>query len=85
VAPHNLNIRPLIVPDTSVIEVSFDAKERSNVVWCTDNRDCSLNTGESLTISKAAFAITSVSLGTAGFIDALNEKLLWGEDKRNDK
>ena len=84
-APHNLNIRPLIVPDTSVIEVSFDAKERSNVVLCTDNRDCSLNTGESLTISKAPFAITSVSLGTAGFIDALNEKLLWGEDKRNDK
>lgn len=84
-ASHNLNIRPLIIPDTSVVEVSFDAKEHSNVVLCTDNRECTLNAGETLTISKAPFAITSVSSGISGFIDALNEKLLWGEDKRNDK
>ena len=84
-APHNLNIRPLIVPDSSVIEVSFDSKEHSHVILCTDNRDCRLHPSESLTISKAPFGISSVSSGISCFIDALNEKLLWGEDRRNEK
>lgn len=81
-APHNLNVRPLIVPDTSVIEVSLGSKSHSSLHLCADNRETLLTQGELLKISKAPFGIAYVSSGISNFIDALRDKLLWGEDKR---
>ena len=47
-----------------------------------DNRSVNLNAGEKLTITKGEFPIKSISINN-NFIAALNQKLLWGEDKRN--
>lgn len=82
IAPHNLNVRPLIVPETSVIEVSY-ASRHSQALVTVDNRSFTIRQGEKVTISKGGFTLKSISVNN-NFIAALNQKLLWGEDKRNE-
>lgn len=81
VAPHNLNIRPLIIPDSSRIEILFRSRQRTGRLTA-DNRSFDLPQGERITISKAAFDLDCVSVNN-NFIEALHQKLLWGEDRRN--
>ncbi|MEG2849308.1 MAG: NAD(+)/NADH kinase, partial [Bacteroidales bacterium] len=81
IAPHNLNVRPLIVPETSNIEMSCICRQ-NNALLTVDNRSFSINNGEKVYISKGNFSLKSVSINN-NFIAALNQKLLWGEDKRN--
>ena len=81
IAPHNLNVRPLVIPNISVIEISYKTRDGiANV--SVDNRCFPLPKGEVITISKANSVLKRVSINN-NFIGALNEKLLWGADKRN--
>lgn len=81
ISPHNLNVRPLIVPDSSKVEISFQGRS-TRALLTVDNRSFDLGAGEKVTIAKGEFPIKSVSINN-NFIAALNQKLLWGEDKRN--
>lgn len=82
VAPHNLNVRPLVVPDSASIAISF--RSRDEVVRLTvDNRDFSIPAGSSLTVTAVPEALRMVVLGGTNFIEALHDRLLWGEDVRN--
>jgi Predicted sugar kinase len=81
IAPHNLNIRPLIIPDSSTIEISFNSRNKGALLTM-DNRFFNIGNGEKVVITKGEFSISSIALNY-NFISALNEKLLWGEDKRN--
>lgn len=81
IAPHNLNVRPLVVPDNSVIEVSYTGRN-PNAILTVDNRFTNLGNGEKIKICKGKFSLKTVSVNN-NFIAALNQKLLWGEDKRN--
>lgn len=81
ISPHNLNVRPLIVPLTSTVEISFQGRN-PQAHLTVDNRGFSLGAGEKVVISKGEFPIKSISINN-NFIAALNQKLLWGEDKRN--
>lgn len=81
IAPHNLNIRPLIVPDSSKVEISFQGRN-PQALLTVDNRSFNLGAGEKVTITKGNFPIKTISINN-NFIAALNQKLLWGEDKRN--
>lgn len=83
-APHNLNVRPLIVPDTSEIEVVIRSGGRRTLL-SVDNRFMDVAEDRKVTVRKADFALSCVTFGRAGFFEALNEKLLWGEDRRNDR
>ncbi len=82
IAPHNLNVRPLVVSDDSVIEIHVESRKGS-AIMSLDNRSFILPAGESVTISKADFELKYISLTEDSFIEALKEKLLWGKDKRN--
>lgn len=83
IAPHNLNLRPLVVPEDAVIVMSaFDRKNRK-VVLSIDNMDFEIPAGEPVRISCAPFPLLRVVSGKSSFIDALRSKLLWGEDVRN--
>ena len=84
IAPHNLNVRPLIVPDTSIIEIAVNARGHEAMLTM-DNRSASIASGQKLSFAKAAFSVNSVALESSNFIGALQEKLFWGEDKRNDR
>ncbi len=84
IAPHNLNVRPLIVPDNSELELSVNTNNEE-VLIALDNRLFKAQDGVNIKISKADFHLRNVSLSetSSSFFNALREKLSWGEDKRN--
>lgn len=82
VSPHNLNIRPLVIPDTSVI--SFEVEGRADGFLCTlDSRREIASKDVLLAIRKEAFSINLVRLNENNFLQTLRNKLSWGLDKRN--
>ena len=82
VSPHNLNIRPLVVPDDSVI--SFEVEGRTDGFLCTlDSRRELASKDVLLAIRKEAFGINLVRLNENNFLQTLRNKLSWGLDKRN--
>ena len=81
ISPHNLNVRPLIVPQSSTVEISFQGRH-PQALLTVDNRSVDIAAGEKVTISRGEFPIKSIAINN-NFIAALNQKLLWGEDKRN--
>lgn len=82
IAPHNLNVRPLVVSDDSVIEVYVESR-RGEAIVSLDNRSFAIPVGEVVTITKAKFDLRYLSFYGDNFIGALREKLMWGADKRN--
>ena len=84
IAPHNLNMRPLVVPDTSEILLSMHSRD-GKFEFSADNRTCELAEGVDIRISVAQFSLKRVRLNSSNFINALTEKLFWGEDVRNIK
>lgn len=85
IAPHNLNMRPLVIPDTSRLHISLQARD-SSVVLTMDNRRVDLTPETSLDVEMAQFSLKRVrleKLEKADFIHALTGKLFWGEDIRN--
>ena len=82
IAPHNLNARPLVLPDSSVLSLKVSGREDSYLV-SLDSRIATLTNDTHITIKKAPFTIKMVQMENSSFIKTLREKLLWGEDKRN--
>ena len=84
IAPHNMNVRPLVIPDTS--RISLRVRSRDNeVIYTSDNRSQKIEEGSELEISLAQFSLKRVRLNKSDFINALTQKLYWGEDVRNSK
>lgn len=84
IAPHNLNVRPLIVSDDAKISISLRSRDES-VVLNADNRTAEVPADTQLNVSLAQFSLRRVQLNRSNFIKALTEKLFWGEDVRNVK
>ena len=82
IAPHNLNVRPMIVPAESRIELKFQSRDRS-VNLSVDNSLQKISADSSVLVEVAQFSLKRVCLDNSNFIKALSEKLFWGEDKRN--
>lgn len=82
IAPHNLNVRPLVIPDNSVVTLKVSGRENTHLV-SLDSRILTLDNETIITIKKASFTIKLVQLTNESFIKTLRKKLLWGEDKRN--
>lgn len=82
VAPHNLNARPIVVPDDNVI--SFEIESRSEEIICAmDSRREIVGKNVSLAIRKEGFDISLLRLSENNFLQTLHNKLTWGLDKRN--
>ena len=82
IAPHNLNIRPLVVPDSSVLTLKMHSRD-GKFALTADNRTVEVSEDAELTIKVAQFSLRRVRLNRSNFITALTEKLHWGEDVRN--
>ncbi len=81
IAPHNLNMRPLIVSSCSKIEIS--AVSRTNDILATlDNREFECGESTSVTIVKSTKNATFIKLHNISFYKTLREKLMWGMDQR---
>ncbi len=82
VSPHNLNIRPIVVPDDNVI--SFEVEGRTDGFLCTLDSRRELVTKEiQLAVKKENFCINLIRLNENNFLQTLRNKLSWGLDKRN--
>ena len=82
VAPHNLNVRPIVIPDTNV--VSFEIEGRADQFICAlDARKEIVDKTVQLAIKKEQFCVNLVRLNENSFLSTLRSKLTWGLDKRN--
>ena len=82
IAPHNLNVRPIIVPDSNII--SFEIESRSEQIICSlDSRREIVSKNVQLAVKKESFDINLVRLSENNFLQTLRNKLTWGLDKRN--
>lgn len=82
IAPHNLNARPLVIPDDTEITLKVSGREEQYLV-SLDSRITSVNNNAVLKIKKTPFRINMVEIPEETFFKTLRNKLLWGEDKRN--
>lgn len=82
IAPHNLNARPLVIPDDTEIKLRVSGREDQYLV-SLDSRITSIKNESILTIKKTDFKIKMVEIPGETFLKTLRNKLLWGEDKRN--
>ncbi|VBB48234.1 putative inorganic polyphosphate/ATP-NAD kinase [uncultured Paludibacter sp.] len=81
VASHSLNVRPLIVPDTWVIELKVQSRT-NNYLVSLDGRSKVLSQNTRLRIKKADYTIKLVKPKSHTFFNTLRNKLMWGADKR---
>ncbi len=82
VAPHNLSIRPLVLPDDVVINIVVDGRA-PNVMASFDGQTHLMPNGGKLRIAKASMGVKRIQLSSYSFFRTLREKLLWGADARN--
>ena len=82
VAPHNLNVRPIVISDDSII--SFEIEGRAENFLCTlDSRFETITKEHTLAVRRSDFTIKLVQLQNADFMETLRQKLTWGMDRRN--
>jgi len=82
VSPHNLNVRPMIVPDTC--ELSFQVEGRSKKIMISlDSRSRSISSGMELKVKKEDFSLKLIELKSYNYLQTLRNKLNWGLDLRN--
>ena len=84
VAPHNLNLRPLVVPRDASIELRGNSRS-GNMTLSLDNRSYTVACSTLVRVERAPFALKRVSLGKSNFIGALKSRFFWGQDVRNTK
>ena len=82
IAPHNLNARPLVVPDDTEIRLKVSGREEHYLI-SLDSRIMSVKNETILTIKKTPFQINMVEIPEETFLKTLRTKLFWGEDRRN--
>ncbi|MFY7741796.1 MAG: NAD kinase [Flavobacterium sp.] len=82
IAPHNLNARPLVIPDKTEIRLKVSGREPQYLV-SLDSRIATVDNDTVLIVKKTAFKVNMVEIQDETFLKTLRNKLLWGEDKRN--
>lgn len=82
IAPHNLGVRPLVIPDSSKVRLTVKSRCGRAVFSC-DNRVTEVADGFSVDVSLAEKPLKCVTMGNSNFIDALRNRFFWGQDVRN--
>ncbi len=81
VAPHSLNVRPLVIPDTAVIRLTIESRSDSFLI-ALDGRSEVFPVDTALTITKADYTTRIIKRHGHTFYQTLREKLMWGADPR---
>lgn len=82
IAPHNLNVRPVVVPDHLPIKLNVEGRDRKYLL-SMDGCSKSIKQGEDITITKADFMINVLRFEDNNFLDTIRNKMMWGLDRRN--
>ena len=82
VAPHNLNVRPVLISDQRVITLKMEGRD-SNFLMSLDSRSTTLKEDAVVTVQRHSFSINLVRLKNHSFLKTLRNKMHWGYDRRN--
>ncbi|MDR0713929.1 MAG: NAD kinase [Bacteroidales bacterium] len=80
IAPHNLTVRPLVIPDNARLRLKIDSRMNAYTL-SLDSRSYDCTTQTEITVKRANFTVKTVN--PFSFYSSLRNKLMWGEDKRN--
>jgi len=82
VAPHNLNVRPIVLPGNSVLSFDVECRGGNYIVSC-DSRTAAVDKMIRFQVKKAGFRLNLIRLNNESYLSTLRDKLLWGLDARN--
>ena len=82
IAPHNLTVRPMVVPDLHTITLQVEGRGH-HFLASIDSKSETIYFKDSLKIRKAPFKVKTIRLKDHSFFTTLRNKLMWGADKRN--
>ena len=82
IAPHNLNVRPLVIPSDSIITLAAETRNQNYLV-SLDSRSASIDCPAEFVIQRESFRVNTVRLSAQTFPATIRGKLLWGSDIRN--
>ena len=82
IAPHNLNVRPIVIPDDTELTLKIEGRTE-NFLVALDSRSLTVPLSIELKIKKSTHQINLIRLKKYSFLNTLRTKLIWGLDKRN--
>jgi NAD+ kinase len=82
IAPHNLTVRPLVLPDTAVLKLSVDTRD-PRFQLALDSCSVDLEVDTTVIVRRAEATLKMVRIENISFYSTLRNKLMWGADKRN--
>ncbi len=82
IAPHNLNVRPVVVPDSRTIRLKIEGRGRE-YLCSLDSRSVTIDSAIELTIRKAPFQLNVIQTENQNFLNTIRNKMMWGLDRRN--
>jgi NAD+ kinase len=82
IAPHNLNVRPVVVPDHMPITLKIEGRDRKCLI-SLDGVSKNIRQDEEIIVTKAEFMINVVKFESNNFLDTIGNKMMWGIDARN--
>lgn len=82
IAPHNLNVRPVVVPDARTIRLKIEGRG-SKFLCSLDSRSVTIDSSIELVIKKAEFQINVIQTEGQNFLNTIRNKMMWGLDRRN--
>jgi NAD+ kinase len=82
IAPHNLTVRPLVLPDSAVLQLSVDTRD-PQFQLAIDSRTIDLDVDSVVNLRKADYALKMIRIENISFYSTLRNKLMWGADRRN--
>ncbi len=82
IAPHNLNVRPIIISDKDILTLKVEGRHK-NFLVSLDSHSENIDSSIEMTVQRAPFKVNLVRLQNQHFHDTLRKKLMWGIDRRN--
>ena len=82
IAPHNLNVRPIVLNDNSEISLKIKGREKQYLL-SLDSKQATIQMDEEVVLKKANYHFNLINLNGQNFFSTLRNKLMWGLDKRN--
>jgi NAD+ kinase len=82
ISPHNLNVRPIVLPDSCTLTFEIECRSANYLVSC-DSRTAIIEKMMKFHVRKAGFQLNLIRLNNESYLSTLRNKLLWGLDARN--
>ena len=82
IAPHNLNVRPVVVPDDRTIRLKIEGRGRE-YLCSLDSRSVTIDSATELIIKRADFELNVIQTQNQNFLNTIRNKMMWGLDRRN--